>query len=101
MSGTIIATIAYGLLACFGGIFGYVKAKSKPSLISGCISGGLLLTSAFMQFQGMMLGLIIARVITILLVCVFTARLIKTKKALPAGLMLTTGIITLIVLLTQ
>ena len=99
MSQPIIATIAYGLLACFGGIWGYTKANSKPSLISGCISGALLLISAFMQLQGMMAGLIIARVVTILLICVFTLRLIKTRKAMPGALMLTTGVITLIILL--
>ena len=101
MSQPIIATIAYGLLACFGGIWGYIKANSKPSLISGCISGALLLISALMQFQGMIVGLIIARVVTILLVCVFTVRLIKTKKAMPGVLMLTTGVLTLIVLFVE
>ena len=99
MISPIIAAIAYGLLACFGGIWGYTQAQSKASLISGCISGALLLISAFMQFQGMTSGVIIARVVTLLLICVFTVRLIKTKKAMPGGLMLTTGIITLIILL--
>ena len=101
MSQSIIATIAYGLLACFGGIWGYMKANSKTSLISGCISGALLLISAFMQLQGMIVGLIIARVVTILLICVFTIRLIKTKKAMPGALMLATGVLTLIVLLVE
>ena len=101
MNQPAIATILYGLLASFGGIFGYTKAKSKPSLISGCISGALLLISAFMQLQDIFLGLIIAKVVTTLLICVFTIRLIKTKKAMPGALMLTTGIITLIVLFVQ
>ena len=101
MSKPIIAAIVYGLLACFGGIWGYTKANSKASLISGCISGALLLISAFMQLQGITLGLIIARIITTLLICVFTIRLVKTKKAMPGALMLTTGTITLIVLFLQ
>ena len=41
----IIATLAYGTLALFGGLVGYLKAKSKPSLISGISSGFLLLLS--------------------------------------------------------
>lgn len=96
----IIVTIVYGLLACFGGIWGYTKANSKVSLISGCISGFLLLIAALMQLQGITLGLIIARIVTLLLILVFTVRLIKTKKAMPGALMLTTGIITLIILVT-
>ena len=98
MNISIITTAIYGLLALFGGIWGYTKAQSKVSLISGSVSGILLLIGAVMQVQGMMLGLIIARVVTLLLISIFTVRLIKTKKAMPGALMLTTGIITLIIL---
>lgn len=42
----IAATIAYGLLSGFGGIWGYIKSQSKPSLISGCLSGILLFIAA-------------------------------------------------------
>ena len=35
MTVPIIATLAYGALALLGGLLGYLKAKSKPSLISG------------------------------------------------------------------
>ncbi len=94
----IIATAIYGLLALFGGIWGYTKAQSKVSLISGSVSGILLLIAAVMQFQGMMLGLIVARVVTLVLISVFAVRLIKTKKAMPGVLMVTTGVITLIIL---
>ncbi|MDY7013531.1 MAG: TMEM14 family protein, partial [Cyanobacteriota bacterium] len=45
MNFSIIAAIAYGLLALFGGIMGYVKVKSKASLISGTISGVLLISA--------------------------------------------------------
>ena len=91
----IIATIAYGLLSGLGGIWGYIKSKSKPSLISGCLSGILLLIAAGMQIQGNSTGLTIARIVVLLLVTVFTVRLIKTAKFMPSGIMLITGIITL------
>lgn len=94
----IIATIAYGLLSGFGGIWGYVKSKSKPSLISGCLSGILLLIAAGMQIRGDSAGLAIAKIIVLLLVAVFTIRLIKTSKFMPSGIMLITGVITLICL---
>jgi uncharacterized membrane protein (UPF0136 family) len=95
MSLAIIAAIAYGLLALLGGAMGYAKVKSLPSLISGSISGTLLLIAAFMQFQGFALGLILAQVVTAALIVVFTLRLIKTRKFMPAGLMLVAGIISL------
>lgn len=94
----VLATVVYGLLAGFGGIWGYLKSKSKPSLISGCISGVLLLLSAVMQIQGYSLGLSMSKIITLLLVVVFTIRLIKTRKFMPSGIMLGAGIATLICL---
>ena len=98
MNLAIAATIIYGLLAGFGGIFGYIKSQSKPSLISGCISGILLLVAAFMQIQGNSLGLLISKIIIFLLVAVFTVRLNKTKKFMPAGIMLITGVAALVCL---
>ena len=98
MNLAIAATIIYGLLAGFGGIFGYLKSQSKPSLVSGCISGIILLVAAFMQIQGNSLGLLISKVIILLLVIVFTVRLIKTKKFMPAGIMLIAGVAALICL---
>ena len=91
----ISATIAYGLLAGVGGIWGYVKSRSRPSLISGCLSGVLLLLSAVMQIQGASLGLLMSRIIVLLLLVVFGIRLIKTAKFMPSGIMLIAGVIAL------
>lgn len=46
------ATFFYGVLALVGGILGYIKAKSKPSLIFGGISGIILILSGILQFLG-------------------------------------------------
>lgn len=95
MNLAIVATIVYGLLSGLGGIWGYIKSQSKPSLIAGCISGGLLLIGAFMQSQEYSSGLLISMVITVLLLVVFAIRLTKTKKFMPSGIMLIAGAITL------
>ena len=100
MNLAILATIVYGLLSGFGGIWGYVKSKSKPSLISGCISGILLLIAATMQMSGNSLGLLISKILILLLVLVFTIRLVKTKKFMPSGIMLIAGVIALSCLFT-
>lgn len=91
----IIAAIAYGLLALIGGVMGYQKAKSKISLISGAVSGLILILSGVLAFKGIEAGLILAALISALLVVVFALRLAKTKKMMPAGLMIGMGLIAL------
>ncbi len=101
MNPGVVAAIAYGILAIVGGIIGYVQAKSKASLISGIISGLLLVTAGVMQLQGQGLGLILALVVTIALIIVFAMRLAKTRKFMPAGLMTALGVAALVVMLKQ
>jgi uncharacterized membrane protein (UPF0136 family) len=91
----IMAAIAYGLLALIGGIMGYQKAQSKVSLISGGVSGLLLILSGILALNGISSGLSLAALISGLLVVVFAVRLVKTKKMMPAGLMIVMGLIAL------
>ena len=92
----MIATFIYGILLLFGGIMGYVSAKSKPSLISGVISG--LLMAVFLQWQQISTGLILAQIVTLVLAVVFAIRLWKTRKFMPAGLMLVLSVAMLVIL---
>ena len=101
MNPGVVAAIAYGILAIVGGIIGYVQAKSKASLISGIVSGLLLIIAGVMQLQGQGLGLILAIVVTIALIIVFAMRLAKTRKFMPAGLMTALGVAALVVMLKQ
>jgi uncharacterized membrane protein (UPF0136 family) len=98
MNPGIIAAIAYGLLAIIGGIMGYQKAQSKISLVSGGISGLLLILSGILALNGIGSGLILAALISGLLVIVFGVRLAKTKKMMPAGMMIVMGLITLAII---
>ncbi|NEO87438.1 MAG: hypothetical protein F6J87_24735 [Spirulina sp. SIO3F2] len=95
----VMVAIAYGILAIIGGIIGYTKAKSKVSLISGSVSGGLLVLMGVLLQLGQSWGRWGAIAITALLIITFIIRLIKTRKFMPAGLMVITGLPTLIVLL--
>ena len=63
MSLGIITAIAYGVLALIGGIIGYVQAQSKASLISGSISGLLLIVAGVTQLQGQWLGLMVSELL--------------------------------------
>ena len=101
MNLVVTVAIAYGILAIIGGIIGYVQAQSKASLISGSISGVLLIIAGVMQLQGQPWGLVLATVVTLVLVIVFAIRLVKTRKFMPAGLMSVLGLAVLAIMLKQ
>ena len=78
---------------------GYVKSRSQISLISGCFSGVLLLSGALAALRGNTWGLTMAMIVTALLVIVFIGRWFKTRKVMPAGLMVGLGVIAFVVML--
>lgn len=96
-----IAAIAYAILAIIGGIIGYVQVQSKVSLISGIVSGSLLLAGGIAQQQGRVWGLPLSVAITALLIVVFAVRWFKTRKLMPAALMIAAGIAALAGMLLQ
>jgi uncharacterized membrane protein (UPF0136 family) len=101
MNLSIIAAIAYGMLAIIGGIIGYFQANSQVSLLSGIISGSLLVFAAYLQLQGQAWALILATCITAALVIFFALRLAKTRKFMPSGLMTIFGMLALTVMVRQ
>ena len=76
----------------------YKNAKSKVSLFSGTISGILLLIAGIASFLEQSWGLLLGSAIAAILVIVFIARLWKTQKFMPAGIMIIGGVV--VVLLT-
>lgn len=86
-------TLVYGILAIAGGAIGYKQASSLVSLISGLISGFLLLVGAYLLFGGSPAGLTLSAIVSIVLTIVFIIRLIKTRKFMPAGLMIILGVV--------
>lgn len=95
MNLSIIAALAYGILAIIGGIIGYIQAQSQISLVSGVISGLLLLVAAYFQIQGQAWALIVAVLVTGILVIFFALRFAKTRKFMPGGLMVILGMLVL------
>ncbi|MBD2195624.1 MULTISPECIES: TMEM14 family protein [Calothrix] len=95
----IFAAFVYGTLALIGGIMGYVQAQSKVSLISGSISGLLIVIAAVMQLNGQFWGLLLATVVTAALVVFFCLRLAKTRKFMPSGLMASLGMVALVLMI--
>lgn len=78
---------------------GYLNARSTPSLISGLISGALLIVGGIAQLQGFAWGWSVSLVVTIVLLLVFAVRFWKTRKFMPAGLMIVAGVLALLGLL--
>jgi len=95
-----LLTLLYGVLSIVGGIIGYRQAGSQVSLISGIISGFLLLIGAYLLYGASPAGPIFAGAVTLALVIVFIVRLIKTRKFMPAGLMVIVGVANLLSLWT-
>ena len=85
--------LVYALAIIVGGVFGYFKAKSKMSLISGCVSGLLLLAAWFYALKLPSVGLMVAGAIAGILVVVFITRFIRTRKFMPAGVMMVLSLI--------
>ena len=74
----------YIILLVIGGLIGFLKAKSKVSLImSAAFAAALSLCAADIIFKAYVADILLAA-----LLVVFALRLVKTRKFMPAGLML-------------
>src|ERR1700720_3509991 len=89
--------IIFGALTIVGGVIGYVKAGSAPSIIAGAITGVLLLAAGFLLPEHRAAGLAIAFVTSLLLAAQFVPKFMRTGKAMPAGMMSILSVIGLIV----
>jgi uncharacterized membrane protein (UPF0136 family) len=96
MSAAKIYFIIFGVLTIAGGVIGYVKAGSMPSIIAGSISGILLLTAAFLLPDYAAVGLAIGLITSLLLAGQFIPKFIRTGAMMPAGMMSILSVVGLI-----
>jgi uncharacterized membrane protein (UPF0136 family) len=96
---TRIYFFVFGALTILGGVMGFVKAKSRPSLIAGGISGAALVAAGYLIGTGTntRIGLFLGSIVSLALAGRFVGAFMKTKKIMPAGLMAALGIIGMIV----
>lgn len=78
----------YVVLLVVGGLIGFFKAKSKVSLYMSIGFAAALAVCAINGLLDAKLARSLADVLMVLLLVVFAMRLAKTKKFMPAGMML-------------
>lgn len=91
MSVWLILIFAAVMLA--GGVMGYKTAGSRASLISGTASAVLLVGAFFVARSDPAQGLLLAAGISAILAVVFAIRAVKTRKFMPAGMLLLLSIL--------
>ena len=99
MGATKIYFLVFGALTIIGGIIGYVKAGSLPSIIAGSIAGVLLLIAGWLLPEHRTIGLATGLTVSLLLAAQFIPKFIRTGKAMPAGMMSILSAIGLVVAL--
>jgi uncharacterized membrane protein (UPF0136 family) len=80
--------LVFGLLSIAGGVMGFVRARSKASLIAGGLAGALLVVSGILLgTANARAGLILGVVVSVALAARFVPGFLKTRKPMPAGMM--------------
>ncbi|EFP75527.1 uncharacterized protein PGTG_00858 [Puccinia graminis f. sp. tritici CRL 75-36-700-3] len=82
---------AYGFLVATGGIMGFVKASSVPSLVAGTVSGGLIALGAHRYQQKGKPDLIFG--MSVMLTLLMGKRFLASRKMMPAGMTTTLSLV--------
>ncbi len=94
-------TIGFGLFSIIGGLIGFLKAGSKASLIAGGASGVLLLLATWAYTQNHILGFFGLILISLTLGAHFGRKFIQSRQWMPAGIMLSLSVMTLVALIVE
>ena len=84
--------LGYGLLVLVGGIIGYVKAKSRASLIAGVALGSVLGVAAYLlATDSPVFAAALGLGSALVLIARFLPAFMRTKKIMPAGAVVAVG----------
>ncbi len=83
-----MALLIYGILLVVGGVMGKVKAGSSVSLGAGVASGVIAFVGYWYSLNDPVNGFMIGAMLGLLLTGVFVNRFMRTRKMMPAGLVL-------------
>jgi uncharacterized membrane protein (UPF0136 family) len=79
--------IGFALILLSGGVMGYIKASSLPSLMVSSSAATILFFSSYYIYFEKMQAFILATVVVCSLHVFFVFRFLKTFSLMPAGLM--------------
>ncbi|OGB68172.1 MAG: hypothetical protein A2Y94_13075 [Caldithrix sp. RBG_13_44_9] len=99
MNATVFVIFLFGVFSLVGGLIGYIKADSMPSLIAGSISGVILLFCSYGILKGNQLAAIVTLVVALLLGGRFLLTIIKNFKLMPDFLMILFSLLTIILVI--
>ena len=96
-SALFASLVFYALLVLAGGAVGYARANSRASLIAGSAFGALLTAAAWLVATGSLrLGAGLGVLAALALIARFLPAFRRTKKLMPAGAVVATGCLVLI-----
>ena len=79
--------LVFGVLTIAGGIVGFVKAGSAPSIIAGSITGILLIVAGLLLPEHAAWGIGLGLVVSLVLAAQFVPKFVRTGRFMPAGIM--------------
>jgi uncharacterized membrane protein (UPF0136 family) len=89
-------TLLYGAVSVVGGILGYVRAGSTPSLVAGSLAGVLLLVTGAVVAAHRGWGLVLAVAVSVALVGRFLPAYLRTRSVWPALIIAALGAATIV-----
>ncbi len=90
----------YGVLLAVGGLIGYLKAGSRPSLIAGLFSAAAAFAALGLSIGRYQLGPPLGLLLAIVLFVLFGYRYaVKTGKFMPSGLLAVVSLVVMAVMI--
>ena len=79
--------IVFGVLTIAGGVIGFAKARSTPSLVAGIVCGLALFAAAILLSHSLIAALVTGLMVSIALAGKFVPDFIHKKALFPGGIM--------------
>ncbi|MBI3996084.1 MAG: TMEM14 family protein [Candidatus Omnitrophica bacterium] len=87
---------AYGVFTVIGGVIGYVKAKSRASLVAGCVFGAALIAGAYGVAQDSVPAAVASMAVALMLGMRFVRVWQRQHRVMPDLLMVLLSLATLV-----